>query len=90
VRRVLLSALLTAALAVAVLASSGASAAVSCGGHVTVSGPTSCYKARAIVKEFRKTRKHKIQGFKCSGRASGGRVTKVTCKALGKRIHWRA
>ena len=89
-RPFLLSALLAATLALAMLASPAATAAIGCGGHVTVRGPVPCYKARAIVKEFKRTRKHRIQGFKCAGTIRGGRFTEVTCKALGKRIHWKA
>jgi hypothetical protein len=61
VRRVPVGALLAAAIALASLASPGM-AATGCGGVVTVTGPLPCYKARSIVKEFKKTRKHKIQG----------------------------
>jgi len=89
VRRLLLSALLATAVALAALAQSG-SAATSCGGNVTVKGPVPCYKARAIVKEFKRTREHKIQGFKCSRSISGGRVVEVTCRLQDKRIHWKA
>jgi hypothetical protein len=89
VRRVLIGALLAAAIALAALPTPG-SAATSCGGHVTVTGPVPCYKARSIVKEFKKTRKHKIQGFKCLGTVRSGRVTEVTCREPGKRIHWKA
>jgi len=89
VRRVLVGALLAAAIALVAPVSPGA-AATSCGGGVTVKGPVPCYKARSIVKEFKKTRKHKIQGFKCGGTISGGRVTEVTCREPGKRIHWKA
>jgi hypothetical protein len=89
VRRLLIGALLAATLALAALPSPGA-AATSCGHHVTVTGPVPCYKARAIVKEFKKTRKHKIQGFKCSGTIRSGRVVAVTCTEPGKRIHWKA
>jgi hypothetical protein len=89
-RRLLIAALLAGTLALVTLTTAGAGAATSCGHHVTVKGPVPCYKARAIVKEFKRTRKHKIQGFKCSGTVSGGRVTEVTCHLQGKRIHWKA
>jgi hypothetical protein len=75
--------------AMAVLAS-GASAAVNCGGGVTVTGGTPCWKAKRIVKEFKKTRKGKVQGFSCSGRSSGGRLVAVNCKLMNKKIHWGA
>ena len=88
-KRLLLAALLAGGIALAGLTGSG-SAAISCGHHVTVSGPVPCYKARAIVKEWKRTRRHKIQGFKCSGTVRSGRVVEVTCKAPGKRIHWKA
>ena len=82
--------MLTAVIAVALLGASGAVAAKSCGGNVTVKGAVACYKARAIVKEFKRTRKQAIQGFKCSGSVSGGRVIEVNCHLQSKRIHWSA
>ena len=88
-RLLLIGALIAATITVAALAGSS-SAATSCGGQVTVTGPVACYKARSIVKEFKKTRKHKIQGFKCGGTIRSGRVTAVTCREPGKKIHWKA
>ena len=88
-RRVLIAALLAATLGLIALASPG-SAATSCGGHVTVTGPVACYKARSIVREFKRTRKHKIQGYACGGTVRSGRVTAVTCREPGKKIHWKA
>jgi hypothetical protein len=75
--------------ALALLATS-ASAAVSCGGGVTVTGGTPCWKAKRIVKEFKKTRKPQVQGFSCGGRSSGGNLVAVNCKLLNKKIHWEA
>jgi hypothetical protein len=90
VRGFFVSMTVAAAIAVALLAAPGAGAATSCGGHVTVKGAVPCYKARAIVKEFKRTRNYKIQGFKCSGTISGGQVTEVNCHLTAKRIHWKA
>ena len=87
--RVLLAGILAVTLELITLAGPG-SAATSCGGHVTVTGPVPCYKARSIVTEFKKTRKHQIQGFKCGGSLRSGRITAVTCREPGKKIHWKA
>ena len=57
---------------------------------MTVKGGTACWKAKAIVKEFKNRRKTHVQGFDCSGRSSGGRMVEVTCKLQNKRIHWQA
>jgi hypothetical protein len=89
-RGLLTTVLLAALLCAAVVFTSGAIAAVSCGGHVTVTGDTSCRKAKAIVAEYKKTRKRHIQGFNCSSKSSGGRITVVNCKLQDKRIHWKA
>jgi hypothetical protein len=89
-RRFLISVGLAAILTAALLALAGPAAAVDCGGGVTVKGGTPCWKAKRIVKEFRRTRKSKVQGFSCSGRTSGGRVVVVNCKLVNKRIHWEA
>jgi hypothetical protein len=87
----LLTAMLVAALLCAsVLLTTSAIAAVSCGGHVTVTGATSCRKAKAIVAEYKKTRKRHIQGFNCTSKSSGGRITVVNCRLQDKRIHWKA
>ena len=88
-RAVLTTVLLAALLCATVLLTSGAIAAVSCGGHVTVTGGTSCRKAKSIVAEYKKTRKTHVQGFNCSGKSSGGRITVVNCKLQDKRIHWK-
>jgi hypothetical protein len=90
VRGFFISMLVAAAMAAALLAAPGAGASTSCGGHVTVKGAVPCYKARAIVKEFKRTRKQEVQGFKCSGTISGGQVTEVNCRLQQKRIHWKA
>jgi hypothetical protein len=83
-------AVLTVLLFAMALLATGASAAVNCGGGVTVTGGTPCWKAKRIVKEFKKTRKGQVQGFSCSGRSSGGRLVAVNCKLLNKKIHWEA
>jgi hypothetical protein len=81
----LFSVILVAIACIALLLAGGAAAAVNCGGGVTVKGGTPCWKAKRIVKEFRKTRKARVQGFTCSGSA-----TVVNCKLQNKRIHWEA
>jgi hypothetical protein len=88
--RLLTSAILAGIICIALLLTAGASAAVNCGGGVTVKGGTACWKAKSIVKEFKKTRKPHVQGFDCSGQRSGGRWVEVTCTLLNKRIHWKA
>jgi hypothetical protein len=88
-RRVLIPALVLAAVIVALLPSPGL-AARSCGHGVTVTGDVPCYKARSIVSEWKKTRRSHIQGYKCSGTVSGGRVTAVKCRLLDKIIRWKA
>jgi hypothetical protein len=77
-------------LCVMALLATGASAAVNCGGGVTVTGGTPCWKAKRIVKEFKKTRKAEVQGFSCSGRSSGGSLVAVNCRLLNKKIHWES
>jgi hypothetical protein len=89
-KRLLTTALLAGILCTALLIAASASAAVNCGGGVTVKGGTACWKAKSIVKEFKKTRKPHIQGFDCNGRSSGGRLVVVNCKLQDKRIHWEA
>jgi hypothetical protein len=86
----LLTAILVVIASVGLLFASGASGAVKCGGGVTVKGGTPCWKAKRIVKEFQKTRKASVQGFKCSGRSSGGRLVVVNCKLQNKLIRWEA
>ena len=86
----LISVVLVASFSIALLLATGASAAVNCGGGVTVKGGTPCWKAKRIVKEFKKTRKGKVQGFSCSGRSSGGQLVAVNCKLLNKKIHWES
>jgi hypothetical protein len=88
--RLLTSAILAGILCIALLLTAGASAAVNCGGGVTVKGGTPCWKAKSIVKGFKKTRKRHVQGFDCTGKRSGGRWVEVTCTLLTKRIHWQA
>jgi hypothetical protein len=66
----------------------GTAAAADCGklngGTVkTKGGVASCRKARAIVKEFMKTRKSAIQGYKC-----GGSSQRIECRLDRKRIIW--
>jgi hypothetical protein len=86
----LFTAILVTIACVGLLFASGASGAINCGGGVTVKGSTPCWKAKRIVKEFRKTRKPNVQGFRCSGNSSGGRLVVVNCKLQGKLIHWEA
>jgi hypothetical protein len=86
--RTLIGAMIAASLALALLAP-GAAAARSCGGGVTVTGAVDCGKAKRIVKEFIRTRKTNVQGYKCSGRSSGGRLTVVNCRLQYKLIHWK-
>jgi hypothetical protein len=88
--RLLMTALAAGLLYVALLVTAGSAAAVNCGGGVTVKGGTPCWKAKRIVKEFRKTRERKVQGFTCGGKTSGGRVVVVNCKLQNKHIHWEA
>ena len=89
-RRLLTIALAAGLLSAALLITAGATAAVNCGGGVTVKGGTACWKAKSIVKEFMSRRKMHVQGFDCSGRKSGGRWIEVNCKLQNKRIHWGA
>jgi hypothetical protein len=89
-RALLIITVATGLLCAALLITPGATAAVNCGGGVTVKGGTPCWKAKRIVKEFKKTRKSHVQGFSCSGRTSGGRLVEVNCKLQNKRIHWDA
>jgi hypothetical protein len=70
------------------LVAAGSAGAVKCGGGVTVTGGTACWKAKAIVKEFKSRGKSHVQGFDCSGRKSGGRWVEVNCKLQKKKIHW--
>jgi hypothetical protein len=89
-RRLLTTAALACLVCVGLLIAAGPAGAVNCGGGVTVKGGTPCWKAKAIVKEFKKRRKAHVQGFDCSGRSSGGRIVEVNCKLQNKRIHWDA
>ena len=89
-KRLLITVALAGLLCAAFLATAGPAAAVNCGGGVSVTGGTPCWKAKRIVKEFLKTRKRAVQGFRCSGRSSGGRITVANCKLRGKKIHWEA
>jgi hypothetical protein len=89
-RRLLTSVVAAALLCATLLITAGATAAVNCGGGVTVKGGTACWKAKSIVKEFKSRRKAHVQGFDCSGRRSGGRWVEVNCKLQNKRIHWEA
>jgi hypothetical protein len=90
VTRLLTSLAAAVVLAVGLLAVSGAAAARSCGGGVTVKGAVACSKAKRIVGEFKRTRERHIQGYRCSGAVYGGQVTEVTCRLQLKRIRWRA
>jgi hypothetical protein len=86
---IVIGSLLAAILGLALLAP-GAVAARSCGGGVTVTGNVYCSKAKRIVQEFIRTRKTNVQGYKCSGRSSGGRLTLVNCRLQEKLIRWKA
>jgi hypothetical protein len=87
---VLMSAILVGIACVGLLLASSSSAAVGCGGGVTVKGGTPCWKAKRIVREFKKHGKDRVQGFNCSGRRSGGGWVEVNCKLQNKLIHWEA
>jgi hypothetical protein len=89
-RRLVTTTILACLICAALLISAGAAAAVNCGGGVTVKGGTPCWKAKRIVKEFKKTRKGRIQGFNCGGKTSGGRLVVANCKLQNKTIHWEA
>jgi hypothetical protein len=89
-RRLLTTAIAAALLCSALLITAGATAAVNCGGGVTVKGGTACSKAKRIVKEFKNRRIPHVQGFDCSGKRAGGRWVEVNCKLQNKRIHWSA
>ena len=86
---IVLSNIVAAIVGLAVLAPE-AVAARSCGGGVTVTGAVDCGKAKRIVKEFIRTRKANIQGYKCIGRSSGGRLSVVNCRLQERLIHWKA
>ena len=88
-RRLLTTAVLACLVCVGLLIAAVPAGAVDCGG-VTVKGGTACWKAKSIVKEYKKRRKSHVQGFDCSGRSSGGRIVEVNCKLQNKRIHWGA
>jgi hypothetical protein len=79
---------LTGILGVALLAGPSAAPAANCGEYagapVITKGDVACRKARAIVKEFLKTRKSRIQGYNCKGSA-----TRVYCKAGVKSVSWK-
>jgi hypothetical protein len=79
---------LTAALGTALLAGPSAAPAAKCGNYagspVITKGDIACRKATAIVKEFIKVRKSRIQGFNCKGSA-----TNVYCKSGKKQIIWK-
>jgi hypothetical protein len=49
-----------------------------------------CGKAKRIVREFIRTRKTNIQGYKSSGRSSGSHLTLVNCRLQEKLIRWKA
>jgi hypothetical protein len=89
-KRLLMTMALAGLLCTAFLVTAGPAAAVNCGGGVTVKGGTPCWKAKRIVKEFRKTRERRVQGFTCGGKSSGGRLVVVNCKLQNKLIHWEA
>jgi hypothetical protein len=88
-RRLLISGLFAATVSSGLLVSD-AGATRSCGNNVTVTGSVPCYKARSIVREFKKTRRRQIQGFTCRGAIYGGQVRAVYCRAMEKRIRWKA
>jgi hypothetical protein len=88
--RLLTTAGLACLVCVGMLIAAVPAGAVNCGGGVTVKGGTACWKAKSIVKEYKKRRKTHVQGFDCAGRSSGGRIVEVNCKLQSKRIHWEA
>ena len=89
-KQLLISVIAACTLALVLLVAAGPATAVTCGGGVTVKGGTPCWKAKRIVKEFKKTRKSQVQGFSCSGSFVRGRAVTVNCKLLNKKIHWGA
>jgi hypothetical protein len=87
-KRFWVAVILTGALGAALLAGPSAAPAANCGNYsgspVITKGDIACRKAKAIVKEFIKVRKPRIQGFNCKGSS-----TKVTCKSGAKQISWK-
>lgn len=88
-KRLVVVVALTGALGIALFPAAGpAGAAENCGAYagadVIVNGDVPCRKAKAIVKEFIKVRKARIQGFNCTGSSS-----KVNCKSGAKKISWK-
>jgi hypothetical protein len=89
-KHLLTIAVVTCLFCTGLLVAAGTAGAVNCGGGVTVKGGTACWKAKAIVKEFKTRGKRHVQGFNCSGNKAGGRWVEVSCKLQNKRIHWGA
>jgi hypothetical protein len=87
-KRLLTIATLACLICAGLLVAAAPAGAVDCGGGVTVKGGTACWKAKSIVKEFKRRHKSHVQGFDCSGSKSGGRWIEVNCKLQNKRIHW--
>jgi hypothetical protein len=87
-RRVLTVVISCGVLGVAVFGGPSAASAANCGnyagGAVITKGDVNCRKAKAIVKEFLKVRKSRIQGFNCKGSS-----TRVSCKSGDKQITWK-
>jgi hypothetical protein len=72
-RTSLLASVLVAGL-LAFAGTSGASSLQSCGGGVRAA-QVSCDKAKRIATEYKKTRRHSLQGYTCKSGDSQGRCT---------------
>jgi hypothetical protein len=88
-KKVWVAVVLSGALGVALLAGPTSAPAANCGNYagspVITKGEVPCRKAKAIVKEFIKVNKPRLQGYTCKGSD-----TKVFCKAPGgKSISWK-
>jgi hypothetical protein len=86
-KKLWVAAVLAGVLGVALLAGPTSAPAANCGNYagspVKTKGDVACRKAKAIVKEFIKVRKKRIQGYNCKGNA-----TKVNCRSAEKEIEW--
>jgi hypothetical protein len=87
-KRLLIVIATTAAFGAALFAGPTAAPAANCGNYagspVKTKGDIACRKAKAIVKEFIKVNKPRLQGFNCKGSD-----TKVFCKSGAKSISWK-
>ena len=84
-RRLLTIALTAGLLSAALLITAGATAAVNCGGGVTVKGGTACWKAKSIVKEFKSRRKMHVRDSTAAaaGREDAGSRSTASCRTSG-------